>query len=140
MERKQKHILETARTLFFQANLPLKFWGEYVQCAVHLINRIPLMVLKEKTPYECMFGKKPDLTHLRVFGCLCFISTLKRNRHKLMQRAQRSVFIGYEIDKKGYKVYNLETKTVIVSKDVVFYEHHFLFHYEKQNSKVSAVK
>lgn len=77
VERKQKHILETARCLFLQSNLPMKFWGDCVQCAVHLINRMPLTVLGGITPYEKFHGIKPKLDHLRVFGCLCFVSTLK---------------------------------------------------------------
>lgn len=94
---------------------------------------MPLVLLKGKTPYEVFFGKKPDYTNLKVFGYLCYVSTLKRNRHKFMPRAERSVFIGYSNTQKGYKVYNLENKTISVSKDVIFYEHHFLYHQNNAN-------
>ena len=83
---KQRHILGTARKLFFQSNLPIKFCGDCIQFAVHLINRMLLMVLKGKSPYEVLFGTKPTYTHLKVFRCLCFVSTLKRERHKFMPR------------------------------------------------------
>ena len=136
VERKQKHILETARTLFFQSRLPMSFWGDCVQCAVHVINKMPLSVLKRKSPFEVLFGKKPDYSHLKVFGYLCFVSTFKRNRHKFMPRAHKSVFIGYSLSQKGYKIYNLKTKEVIVSKDVVFFEHHFPYHQEDDTNRV----
>ena len=87
VERKQKYLMETARTLLFQSNLPLSFWGDCAQYAVYIINRTALAILKNKTPQEVLFGKKPDYTHLKVFGCLCFVSTVKRDRHKLIQRA-----------------------------------------------------
>ena len=77
VERKQKHILETAKCLFFQSNLPMKFWGDCIQCAVNLINRMPLTVLGGIRPYEKFHGTNPKLDHLKVFGCLCFVSTLK---------------------------------------------------------------
>ena len=101
---------------------------------------MPLDVLKGKTPHEVLFGKKPDYTHLKVFGCLCFVSTLNKDRKKFMQRAQKGVFIDYYPGKKGYKVYNLETKNVIVSKDVVFYEHHFPYQYSKKKEGINLTK
>ena len=132
--------MKTVRTLRFQSNLSISFWGDCAQCAVHIINRMPLDVLKGKTPYEILFGKKPDYSHLKVFGCLCFVSTLKKDRHKFMQRALKGVFIGYYPRKKGYKVYNLETKTVVVSKDVVFHEHHVPYQYSKQKDGSNITK
>ena len=84
VKRKHKHILEIARSLLFQANLPISFWGDCTQCSVHLINKMPLSVLGGLTPYENYFGKKPDYLHLKVFGCLCYVSTLKKERHKFM--------------------------------------------------------
>lgn len=92
VERKHKHILKTARCLFFQSNLPMKFWRDCVQCAVHLINRMPLAVLNGITPYEKFHGTKPSLEHLKVFGRLCFVNTLKQGRHKFSPRAEECVF------------------------------------------------
>ena len=114
----------------------MSFWGDCVQCAVHVINKMPLSVLKGKSPFEVLFGKKPDYSHLKVFGCLFYVSILKRKRHKFMPRAHKSVFIGYSLSQKGYKIHNLENKEVIVSKDVVFFEQHFPYHQEDDTNKL----
>ena len=111
-----------------------------MQCAVHLINRMPLVVLKGKSPYEVLFGTKPNYTHLNVFGYLCFASTLKRERHKFMLRAQESIFLGYSSNKIGYKIYNLETKGIIVTKDVIFHENFFPFQYLKNKKGSHKIK
>ncbi|XP_074274069.1 uncharacterized protein LOC141597501 [Silene latifolia] len=76
VERKHKHLLETARTLSFQSNLPTKYWGECILTATYIIIRLPTKVLQNLSPYQVLFGKEPDLSHMRAFGwfSLCFIS------------------------------------------------------------------
>lgn len=128
VERKHRHLLETARALFFQSKVPIRFWGECLLSAAHLINRMPLSTLEFRTPYEKLNGVKPSLAHLRVFGCLCFVSTLKSHRNKFDQRASPSVFLGYPTGQKAYKVLNLETNKIHVSRDVIFHEKHLPYH------------
>ena len=77
VERKHQHLLETARALQFQSNFSTKFWGECVLSTAYLINRMPLVPLGNMTPYEKLFGTKPDNTHLKAFGCLAFASIIK---------------------------------------------------------------
>lgn len=140
VERKQKHILETARCLFYQSNLSMQFWGDCIQCAVHLINRMPLTVLNGMTPYEKIHSIKPKLDYLKVFGCLCYVSTLKQGRHKFSQRAQQCVFLGYPANKKGYKVYNIERQMEIISKDVIFHERIFPYQIMHSQRKIHIIK
>jgi len=111
----------------FQASLPMKYWGECVLTATHLINRMRTKLLKGITPFEVLYGTLPNYDLLRVFGCLCFMSTLKQGRDKFQPRAETCVFLGYPFGQKGYKVLDLETHKFNVSKDVIFHERVFPF-------------
>ena len=95
---------------------------------MYIINRAPLSSIGYVSPYERLFGDKPSYTHMRAFGCLCFVNTLKQGRTKFEVRARCCVFLGYPFGQKAYKVYDLNTKRVIVTRDIKFFEKHFPFH------------
>jgi hypothetical protein len=88
----------------------------------YLVNRSPSSVLDDKTPQEVWTGKKPSLTHLKVFGCEAYVHVPKENRSKLDKKDEKCIFIGYKDGLKGYKLWNPETKKVVYSRDVVFRE------------------
>ncbi|KAL4309905.1 hypothetical protein GQ457_01G055140 [Hibiscus cannabinus] len=127
VERKHQHLLNVARTLKIQANLPLIFWIDCILHAALLINMTPTPVLQNKTPFEVLFQKKPKITHLRVLGSLAYASVLPKPVTKLNSRAVKCVLIGYPKNIKGYRLFNLETQTIFVSRDVVFVENIFPF-------------
>jgi len=99
VERKHRHILNTARALRIHANIPISYWGHCVKVAVYLINITPSLVLQKKSPHEMLYGTAPQLDHLKVFGCLCFMSILLRFG-KFGARAKKGVFMGYAETKK----------------------------------------
>ena len=88
----------------------------------YLVNRSPSSTLHDKTPDEVWIGKKPSLTHLRVFGCDAYFHVSKGNRSKLDKKNEKCIFNGYKDGVKGYKLWNLETKNIVYSRDVVFRE------------------
>ncbi|KAJ0688424.1 putative RNA-directed DNA polymerase [Helianthus annuus] len=137
VERKHRHLLNTARTLMFQSGLPLKFWSDCVLTAVYIINRLPSSVLSGKSPYELMFGFKPSLSYFRNFGCLCF-STILNESDKFAYHADKCVLIGYSNVKKGYKLWSIDEKKVFFSRDVKFYEHVYPFKSKQINDDVNV--
>ena len=83
-------------------------------------------MLNGQSPYERLFGKARKLEHVRVFGCLCFATTLPRGG-KFEARAKKAVLMGFSSTQKGYKLYDLEAKIMFISRDVVFRETVFPF-------------
>ena len=138
VERKHQHLLNVARSLRFQANLPISFWGDCVLTATHLINLLPTPVLNYKSPYEVLFQKPPDYNSLKAFGCLCYISDLYSMPDKFQPKTLRCVFLGYPFNKKGYRVMDLSTKKCYVSRDIKFVENQFPFHDIHANPKSST--
>ncbi|CAL9012537.1 unnamed protein product [Prunus brigantina] len=124
VERKHRHILESAGALRFQAHLPLPFWAECVLTAVHLINLLPTPLLSQQTPFERLYGKAPSYSHLKDFGCLAYATDV-HVPHKFAPRAKRCVFLGYPVGQKAYKLYDLTTHKFFTSRDIVFHENIF---------------
>ncbi|KAG8499415.1 hypothetical protein CXB51_005894 [Gossypium anomalum] len=124
-ERKNRTVLNMARCLLFQSKLPSNFWAEAVNTSVYLLNRLPTHAVKDKTPFEGWYGLKPSVSHLKVFGCMCYALIPAERRTKLERRSAPGIFVGYSSTKKGYRVYDPSTKKILVSRDIRFNEEKF---------------
>ncbi|CAB0002804.1 unnamed protein product, partial [Nesidiocoris tenuis] len=122
VERAQRTLVEKARSMLADAKLGKEFWAEAIVTACYLINRSPSRALGERTPYEVWHGEKPDLSHLRVFGCSAWAHIPKQRRKKLDPKSERLIFIGYPEDRRGYRLLDPVTKRVTNSRDVHFVE------------------
>nr|KYP39141.1 Retrovirus-related Pol polyprotein from transposon TNT 1-94 [Cajanus cajan] len=107
--------MEMARSMLKEKGLPNTFWVEAVYIAVYILNRCPTKVVQDKTLIEAWSGIKPSAKHLRVFGSICYIHVPEEKRHKLEDKTVRGIFLGYSTQSKGYRVYNLQTKKLIIS-------------------------
>lgn len=74
-------------------NVPKRFWSQEVLTAAYLINRLPSRVLNFKSPYEVLKGRKLDLSHLKLFGCVCFVHVQYAHRDKLDPKAVKCIFL-----------------------------------------------
>lgn len=78
--------------------------------------------MEKKTPFEVFIGKKPGVKHLRMCGCICYTHILSVLRQKLDGKSEKGVFMGYGSCEKGYRVYVLQTKKIVLSRNVIFDE------------------
>ena len=93
VERKHRHVLNVASALLFQVPLPIKFRGECVLTAAHLINRTPTKLLDGKTAYEVLYHQQPSYDSIKVFGTLCYAHS-KGSKDKFAPQGRKCVFLG----------------------------------------------
>jgi hypothetical protein len=110
-----------ARVLLKQRGMPAVFWGEAVVTTVYILNRTPTKALNGRTSYEAWHGRKPAVSHIRVFGCLAFGKELG-HVGKLDDKSTLGVFIDYAEGSKAYRILDPGTQRVHTTRDVVFDE------------------
>ena len=96
--------------------------GRGIHTAAYLRNRSPTKSIVGKTPYEEWFGKKPNVSHLRIFGSKVIVLDKQPHRSKLKTRGNEYILIGYSEEAKAYRLWNPTTHKIIKSRDVIFYE------------------
>ena len=121
-ERKHRHLIETTITLLQHAKIPAGFWSYAVHTAAYLINRMPSVVLQNKSPYEVLFHTIPVVSHLRIFWCACYPLLQPYRAHKLQRKTTKCVFLGYASQYKGYICYDVACKRPYISRHVIFDE------------------
>lgn len=118
-ERKNRSIIEMARCMLLNANLPHTFWGEAVSTAVYIQNRT-ITRATNSIPIERWDGTKVSLNHLKVFGTKCFVHIPAEKRKKWDKTSTEMIFMGYDNASKAYRCYDPATKKLTVSRDVKF--------------------
>jgi hypothetical protein len=119
VERKNSVIQEMAHVMIHSKNLAQHFWGEAVNTACHIINRVYLRPEINKTPYEIWRGKKPTVKYFRTFGSKCYILRDRENLGKFDPKSDEGIFLGYSSNSRAYRVFNKRTETVMESINVV---------------------
>jgi hypothetical protein len=94
------HIVEITHAMLNEKNLPNYFWAEVVATVVYIMNRTPIAAVHGMTPEEKFIGKKPDVSHLRMFGCITYVHVDDEERSKLDLEAEKCIFIGYSVEQK----------------------------------------
>ena len=122
--------METAKAMMFAAGAPKEYWAEAVSTAVYLRNIAPMRTISEGSPYEAWYGRRHNLAHLRVWGCVAYARVPKETRRKLDANAQRYAFVGYTNSTKQYKLYDPVKRKVTLSRDVEFEERRSYFRFQ----------
>lgn len=122
VERRNRTLLEMTRSMLKHMKLPNFLWGEAIRHATYLINRMATRSLKECTPYEALRHKKPNIEHIRVFGCISFARIETPHLKKLDDRSRMLVHLGTEPGSKAYRLYDPTNQKIVVSRDVKFDE------------------
>src|SRR5438105_7049881 len=107
VERKNRTLVEMARTMLDEHRTPRRYWAEVVNTACYVANRIFLCAFLKKTSYELMMGRTPKVSHFRVFDCNGFI--VKQGKlDKFESRCSDGIFLGYVSHSRAYRCLTLE--------------------------------
>ncbi|MCO5567959.1 hypothetical protein L7F22_021655 [Adiantum nelumboides] len=122
-EQKNRSLMNSARSMLRVAGLPPSFWEEAVSTACYLQNRSYSRTIRG-IPYSLWYGKEPDYSSFRIFGCTCYAYIPVPSRHKLDDRAVKAIFVGYGEPHgiKGYRLYDPAKKNFFFSRSLVFDE------------------
>ncbi|GKA03743.1 integrase, catalytic region, zinc finger, CCHC-type containing protein [Tanacetum coccineum] len=122
--KRNRTLVEAARTMLIFSKALMFLWAEAVATACYTQNRSLIHTRHNKTPYELVHDKKPDLTFLRVFGALCYPTNDSEDLGKFQAKADIGIFVGYAPSRKGYRIYNNRTRRLMETIHVTFDEMH----------------
>jgi hypothetical protein len=121
-ERKNRSIVGATKAMLHDQDLPMFLWAEACNTAVYLQNKSPHKVLGRMTPEEAFTGKRPEIGHIRIFGCLVYCHVPTERRTKLEPTAEKGILVGYSETSKAYRVYIPALRRTVVRRDVRFEE------------------
>ncbi|GKD24991.1 putative ribonuclease H-like domain-containing protein [Tanacetum coccineum] len=121
-ERKNRTLIEAAKTMLANSLLPIPFWGEVVNTACYVLNRVLVTKPQNKRPYELLIGKPPSISFMRPFGYPLTILNTLDPLGKFDGKSDEGYLLGYSTSSKAFRVYNKRTKRVIESLHIDFLE------------------
>ncbi|GJV46746.1 putative ribonuclease H-like domain-containing protein [Tanacetum coccineum] len=121
-ERKNRTLIEAARTMLADSLLPTTFWAEAVSTACYVQNRVLVTKPHNKTPYELLHGRPPSISFMRPFGCPVTILNTLDPLGKFDEKADEGFFVGYFINSKAFRVFNTRTRKVEENLHINFLE------------------
>nr|GEU52826.1 hypothetical protein [Tanacetum cinerariifolium] len=122
VKRRNRTLVEAARTMLSASKLPLFFWAKAIATACYTQNRSIIIPTHEKTPYHIINDRKPSIKHLYIFGCICYITIDSENLDKMKEKGDLCILVGYSNQSKGYRVYNKRTRMIVESIHILFDE------------------
>ncbi|GJV96037.1 ribonuclease H-like domain-containing protein [Tanacetum coccineum] len=121
-ERRNKTLIEAARTMLADSKFPTTFWAEAVNTACYVQNRVLVVKTHNKTLYELFRGRTPALSFMRPFGCHVTILNTLDYLGKFDGKSDEGFFVGYSLNSKAFRVYNIRTRKVEESLHIRFLE------------------
>jgi hypothetical protein len=112
--------MEALRTMIHNQDLLMHLWAEATRTTVYVQNRLSHSALGFKTPEEMFTGKKPKVSHLKIFGCPVFIHIAKEKRTKLDPSGKKGIFVGYCEVSKAFRIYIQGYHHIKINRDVTF--------------------
>lgn len=114
-------LVEKVRCMLIDMNLSKKLWAEALHAAANIVN-VPPNEMNKKSPDEMWLNMKPDLNNFKVFGCKALVMIPYEKRKKLDDKAFECIFLRRAENSKAFRLFNMKTNDIIISRDVVFYE------------------
>ncbi|GJR90831.1 ribonuclease H-like domain-containing protein [Tanacetum coccineum] len=121
-ERRNRTLIEAARTMLVDSKLPTTFWAEAVNTACYVLNRVLIIKPHNKTPYELIRGRPPLIDFMKPFGCPVTILNTRDHLGKFDGKADEGFFVGYSVVSKAMRVFNKRTRIVEKTLNIRFLE------------------
>nr|GEZ35319.1 retrovirus-related Pol polyprotein from transposon TNT 1-94 [Tanacetum cinerariifolium] len=122
VERRNRTLVEAARTMLSAAKVPLFFWAEAIATSCFTQNRSLVIPQHEKTPYHIINDRKPSVKFFHIFGSLCYIVRDGENLDKIKEKGDACIFVENSTQSRAYMVFNKRTRVIVETIHVNFDE------------------
>ena len=138
-ERENRTLVQSVQSMLYGRRVTVKLWGEAIHTAAYFLNRAGSRTRGNKTPPKLWTGEKPNVDHLRAFGCVAYAHIPKPQRKKLEPKSQKVILVGYRAESKGaaYRLWDSHKHRIIISRDLVFDQ--FAFPSDSTNQAMSGL-